>query len=78
MDPPIKFYKAFLLQQSDGFDIPVFVLSFRYQYGQGLGDVLHGILQFIPKVARFFQQVVIICAQTLLKADSEAIMRVPR
>ena len=44
-----------------------------YQYGQGLGDVLHGIMKFILKVARFIKSVVTKSAQTLLKADSEAI-----
>ena len=45
----------------------------RYQYGQGVGDVLRGILQFIPTVARFLKPVVIKGTQTLLKSGSEAI-----
>ena len=73
MDPRIKFYKAACLKQGNGFDIPVFVGTSRYQYGQGLGDVLHGILKFIPKVARFLKPVVMKGAQTVLKAGSEAI-----
>ena len=35
--------------------------------------MLHGILKFIPKVARFLKPVVIKGDQTLLKAGSEAI-----
>ena len=73
MDPQIEFYKAAFLQQGNGFDIPVFVEISRYQYGQGLGDVLHGILKFIPNVARFLKPVVMKGVQTLLKAGSEAI-----
>ena len=73
MDPRIEFYKAAILQQGNGYDIPVFVGTSRYQYGQGLDDVLHGILKFIPKVARFLKPVVMKGAQTLLKAGSEAI-----
>ena len=73
MDPRIEFYKAAFLQQGNGFDIPVFVGTSRYQYGQGLGDVLHGILKFIPKIARFLKPLVMKGAQTLLTACSEAI-----
>ena len=53
MDSQIKYYKAAVLQQRNGFDIPVFVGTSRYQNDQGSGDVLHGILKFIPKVAGF-------------------------
>ena len=73
MDPQIKFYKAAFIQQGNSFDIPVFVGTSRYQYGQGLGDVLQGIVKFIPKIARFLKPVVMKDAQTLLKAGSEAI-----
>ena len=73
MDPRIEFNKAAFLQQGNCFDIPVFVGTSRYQYGQGLGDVLHGILKFIPKVARILKPVIMKGAQTLLKAGSEAI-----
>ena len=73
MDTRIEFNKAAFLQQSNGFDISVFVGTSRYQYGQGLGDVLHGILKFIPKVAIFLKPVVMKGAQTLLKAGSVAI-----
>ena len=48
MDPRIEFYKAAFLQQGNDFDFFVFVGTSRYQYGQGLGDVLHCILKFIP------------------------------
>ena len=48
-------------------------ITCKYQYGQGVGDVLRGILQFFPKVARFLKPVVIKGAQTLLKSGSEAI-----
>ena len=73
MNTRIEFYKAAILQQGNGFDIPVFVGTSRYQYGLGISDVLHVILKFIPKVARFLKPVVIKGAQTLLKAGSEAI-----
>ena len=73
MDPRIEFFKAAVLQHGNGFDIPVFFGTSRYQYGQGLGDVLHGILKFIPKVARFLKPVVMKGAQTLPKSGSEAI-----
>ena len=45
----------------------------RYQYGQGLGDVLRGIVRFISRVAQFFKPVTIQGVQALLKAGSEAI-----
>ena len=73
MDLQIEFYKGAFLQQGNGFDIPVFVGTSRYQYGQGLGDVLHCILKFIPQVARFLKPVIMKGAQTLLQAGSEAI-----
>ena len=73
MDPRIEFYKAAVLQQGNGFDIPVFVGTSRYQYGQKVGDVLHGILKFIPKVAKFLKPMVKKGAQSLLKDGSEAI-----
>ena len=46
---------------------------FRFQYGQGLGDVLRGILRFIPTVARLLQTVAMKGVLTLLKFGSEAI-----
>ena len=73
MDPRIEFYKATFWQQGNAFDIPVFVEISRYQYGQGLGDVRHGILKFIPKVDRLLKPVFMKGAKTLLKAGSEAI-----
>ena len=78
MDPRIEFYKAAFLQQGNGFNIMVFVRTSRYQYGQELGDVLHGILKFIPKVARFLKPVVMKSAQTLLKLAAKRSKRVPR
>ena len=73
MDPQIEFYKAAISQRGNGFDIPVFKGVSKYQYGQGVGDVLCGIMQFFPKVARFLKPVVIKGAQTLLKSGSKAI-----
>ena len=77
MDSRIEFYKAAFSQRGNGFDIPVFRGVSRYQYGQGVGDVLRSILQFFPKVARFLKSVVIKGTITLLKSGSEAIKRVP-
>ena len=45
----------------------------KYQYGEGVGDVLCSIWQFIPLVERFLKPVAIKGAQTLLKSGSEAI-----
>ena len=73
MDPRIKFYKAAFLQQGKSFDIPVFVGTSKYQYGQGLDDVLHEILKFFLKCERYIKPVVMKGAQTLLKAGSDAI-----
>ena len=75
MDPRIEFYKAACWKQGNGFDIPVFSGVSRYQYGQGVGDVLRGILQFIPAMERFLKPVAIKGAQTLLKSGSEAIKK---
>ena len=63
MDPRIEFYKAAFSQHGAGFEIPVFRGTSRYQYGHGLGGVLRGIVQFMPKVARFFKPVAIKGAQ---------------
>ena len=73
MDPRIEFYKAAFSQGGNGFDLPVFRGNFSYQYGQGFGDVLRGIVRFIPRVAQFFKPVALKSVQTLLKAGSEAI-----
>ena len=73
MDPRIEFYKAAFSQRGNGYDIPVFRGTSRYQYGQGLGNILHVIVWFIPKIAQFLKPVAIKGAQTLLKAGSEAI-----
>ena len=73
MDPRIEFYKAAFSQRGGGVDIPVFRGISRYQYGHGLGDVLRGFIQYIPRIANFLKPVVMKGAQTLLKAGSEAI-----
>ena len=46
---------------------------FRYQYGQGLGDVFRGIVQVIPSVTQFLKPVALKSVKTLLRAGSEAI-----
>ena len=73
MNLQIEFYKAAFSLGKNGFDLPVFSETSRYQYCQGLGDVLHGIVRFIPGVAQLFKPVTIKGVQTLLKAGSEAI-----
>ena len=73
MDPRIEFYMAAFSQQGNGFDCPVFRGTSRYQYGQGLGDVLRGIVRYIPMVTQFLKPVAMKGIQTLLKAGSEAI-----
>ena len=73
MDPRSEFYKAAFSQKGNGFDFPVFRGTSRYQYGQGLRDVLRGIVRYIPRVMQFFKPVAIKAIQTLLKAGSEAI-----
>ena len=76
MDPRIEFYKAAFSQRGvNGFDIPVFRGTSRYQYGQGLGDVLRGIVRFIPRLAQFFKPVPMKGVQTFLKAGSQAIKK---
>ena len=73
MDPRIEFYKSAFSQRGNGFDLPVFRGTSRYKYGQGFGDVLRGIVRFIPRVAQFFKPVAMKGVQSLLKAGSEAI-----
>ena len=73
MDPRIKFYKATFPQKGNGFDFSVFRGTSRYQYGQGLGDGLRGIVRYIPRVTQFLKPVAMKGIQTLLKAGSEAI-----
>ena len=73
MDPRIEFYKAAFSQKGNGFDFPVFRESSSYQYGQGLGDVLRGIVRYIPRVTQFLNLVAMKGIQTLLKAGSKAI-----
>ena len=73
MDPRIEFYKAAFSQRGNDYDIRVFRGTSRYQYGQGLGDVLCGIVRFIHKIAQFLKPVAIKGAKTLLKAGSDTI-----
>ena len=73
IDSQIEYYKAAFSQQGNGFDCLVFRATFRYQYGQGLVDVLRGIVRFISRVAQYFILVAIKSVDTLLKAGSEAI-----
>ena len=73
MDLRIKFYKTAFSQKGHGFNFPVFRGSSRYQYGQGLGDVLCGIVRYISRVTQFLKPVAMKGIQTLLKAGSEAI-----
>ena len=70
MDPRIEFYKAAFSQKGNGFDFPVFRGTSRYQYGQGLGDVLRGIVRYIPRVTQFFKPVAMKGIQTLFKAGA--------
>ena len=69
----IEFYKAAFFQKGNGFDFPVFRGTSRYQYGQGLGDVLRGIVRYLPRVTQFLKPVAMKSIHTLLKAGSEAI-----
>ena len=78
MYPRIEFYKAAFFQKGNGFDFPVFKRKSRYQYGQGLGDVLRGIMRYIPRVTQFLKPVAIKGIQTLFNAGSEAIKGVPQ
>ena len=60
-------------QIGNGFDFPVFRGTSRYQYNQGLGDVLGGIMRYISRVTQLLKPVTMKGIQTLLKAGSEAI-----
>ena len=73
MDPRIEFYKAAFSQNSNGFDFPVFRGKSRYQYGQGVNDVLRGIVRYLPRVTQFLKPVAMKGIQALLQAGSEAI-----
>ena len=70
MDSRVEHYKHAFCHHANQWggaaDIPVFAGAQRYQYGQGIGDVLRGIW-------RFFRPVALKGAQTLLKTTSEAI-----
>ena len=73
MDPRTEFFKAAFFKQKNSFDFPLFMGTSRYQYGQGLGDFLRGIVRLISRVAQFFKPVAIKKVQTLLNAVSESI-----
>ena len=73
MDVRIEFYKAVFSQRGNGFDIPVFRGISRYQYSQGVSDVLCGVERFIPIVAQFVKLVSMKGVLSFLKAGSEAI-----
>ena len=73
MNLKIQFYKAAFSQKGNGFDFPLVKGTSRYQYGHGLGDVLCGILRYIPKVTQFLKPVSTTGIQTFLKAGSEDI-----
>ena len=76
MDQQIEFYKAAFSQRGAGLEIQVFRGTSRYQYGQGVGNVLCSIWRFIPTVARFLKSVAINGEQTLLKSGSKAIKEI--
>ena len=73
MDTRIEFYKAAFSPKGNGFDFPVFRKTSRYQYSQGLGDVLRGIVRYLIRVTQFLKLVAMKGIKTLLKAGSEAI-----
>ena len=73
MGPHIEFYKASSSKRGNNFDIQVFRKNFRYQYCKGLGDVLRGIVGFIPRLTQFFQPVAMKGVQTRFTPGSEAI-----
>ena len=54
---------------------PVFRGTSRYQYGQGLGHVLRGIVRYILRITQFLKPVAMKGIQTLLKAGSKAIKK---
>ena len=73
MNQSIEFYKAAFSQKGNSFYFPVFMETSRYQYGQGFGDVLRNIVQYLPRVTQFLKPVAIKGIQTLLKVGIEAI-----
>ena len=73
MDPRIEFFEAAFSKRGNNYDIPVFMGTSRYQYGQGLGYVLRGIVRFIQIIPHFLKPVTIKGAKTLHKAGSKAI-----
>ena len=69
----LNFTRQLFFQKGNGCYFPAFKGTSRYQYGQGLGDVLRGIVRYIPRVTQFLKPVAIKGIQTLLQAGSEAI-----
>ena len=55
MDTKIEFYKTACSLKGNGFDFSVFKGTSRYQYGQGLSDVLRGIVRYIIRVTQFLK-----------------------
>ena len=47
--------------------------TFRYKYGQGIGDIFRTIVRYSPRVAQFLIPVAMKGIHSLLKAGSEAI-----
>ena len=50
----------------------------RYQYGQGFGNVLRGIVRFISRVAQFLKPVALKGVNLLVKAGNNAIKETAR
>ena len=73
MDQRIEFYKAAFSQKCNGFDFPDFRGTSTYQYGQGLGDLLRGIVRYIPRDTQFLKPVSMKGIQTYLNTGSKAI-----
>jgi len=71
MDPRVQVYMNALGQRGGGGSIPVFRGAYRYQYGQGFGDVLRGIWRsFFPVVVRGAQSFFNAGATTLKKGGT--------
>ena len=51
----------------------MFKRTSKYQYGQGLGDVLLGIVRYISRVTQFLKPVAMNGIQTFFKPGSKAI-----
>ena len=50
-NPEVSKFKAALLRQTGGGDIAVFRGAHRYQYGNGIGDILRGAWKFVVPLA---------------------------